>query len=210
MAQRLVKIPKKFNKQDVWVLASGPSLHQYDHAEWLQKKNTIAVNSSLYIGNWVDVLFFGDAKWYWWNKECVDAYKGYKVSMNICWPGRDKSIADQPDIWIIQRKHGGFERRHGYLSFNHSSGAAAINLAYRLGASRIILLGFDMQLVNSERNYKEHVQMASRNKDSFPYMRQGMENLARAMKGIKGVEVLNANPESALTCFKKVNVEEVI
>jgi hypothetical protein len=39
----------------------------------------------------------------------------------------------------------GISRKKGHVSWNKNSGGSAINLAYHLGAKKIVLIGFDMQ-----------------------------------------------------------------
>jgi len=83
-------------------------------------------------------------------------------------------------------------------------GGNAINLAFHFGASRIVLMGYDMQ--NNGHFHDRH------KRDSLPSnydrFRNAIKPMARHLKN-RGVEVINANPESALDCFPRVRFEEI-
>ena len=92
--------------------------------------------------------------------------------------------------------------------FNSSSGGSAVNVAYLLGAKRIILLGFDMRFVDGKSNWWQY--------DQFPKTDKGYANFIRPFYKIKedayklGVEILNATPSSALDMFRFVRASEYI
>jgi len=84
-----------------------------------------------------------------------------------------------------------------------------MNLAYLLGASKIILLGMDMQKTNGESHWHgEHPGDLNRHS---PYSKwvKNFDALARDLYDA-GVDVVNATRTTALNCFKKVNLEDVL
>lgn len=90
-----------------------------------------------------------------------------------------------------------------------NGGYQAMNLAYLLGASKIILLGMDMQMTNKESHWHgEHPGVL--NRDS-PYSKwvKNFDSLARDLYAA-GVEVINATRTTALNCFKKVKLEDAL
>jgi hypothetical protein len=79
-----------------------------------------------------------------------------------------------------------------------NGGLAAINLAMQLGHRRIVLLGFDMDMDN--RHFYPGTAQA----------RTGLSDVLAALTKVaawyerNGIEIMNASPDSAITCFPKV------
>ncbi len=78
----------------------------------------------------------------------------------------------------------------------------AISIAAALGAVRIVLLGFDMRVVDGRSNYHDgygHIDDNLYAHDFLPWFKGWRQMAERA-----GIEILNATPDSALDEFKKV------
>ena len=98
------------------------------------------------------------------------------------------------------------------LHFGSNSGYQAINLAYLLGATKIVLIGYDMQRDGDQVHFF----------GNHPYHKQGggptnalmrdwclkFEQLAYDLHR-EGVEVINATRKTALTAFDRLPLEEV-
>ena len=137
-------------------------------------------------------------------KADIDNFKGPKYT-----------IRDNPsyigDIKILRKGNKfGLEEAKDTLSHGNNSGYAAINLAYHLGAKRIILLGYDMG--NDGKRGHHH--------DGYPvpvtgdniYRDQfipGFKILADLLK-TKGIEVYNASPNSLLNTWPKITLEKAL
>ena len=94
------------------------------------------------------------------------------------------------------------------ILYNHNSGGAGINLAFLLGARRIILLGFDMQNAGGRSHFFGDHPPGLRTTNAvvhIPYFDQ----LAADLKH-QGVEVINCSRETALYQFKRATLEQVI
>lgn len=92
--------------------------------------------------------------------------------------------------------------RHG-----SNSGYQAINLAYLLGAGRIILLGYDMGATGNTHFFGAHPKpMTSGNYTTFV---ERFTPLAEDLKR-EGVEVLNCTPQTALTQFTRASLDDVL
>lgn len=83
---------------------------------------------------------------------------------------------------------------------NHNSGLLGIRAAIHLGAKRIILLGFDMYGTHYFGNHPKPLR--NPNAIRFEVFKR---DIARYKLG--GVQVYNANKESGLHCYPKVDVE---
>jgi len=99
------------------------------------------------------------------------------------------------------------------IRWNRNSGSSAINLAVHLGAKRIMLLGFDMKLKDHKdqhwhKLYGKKPKKESQIQKTFIRHSEGFPKIARDAKRL-GVEILNVNPDSAITAFERVNLSDV-
>lgn len=96
------------------------------------------------------------------------------------------------------------------IHFGGNSGYQAMNLAYLFGVTKIVLLGFDMQLTNNRQHYfgqhPYHKGSQGPGPHLFKSWCKNFEHLARDLKA-EGVQVMNATRSSALTCFYKGFIE---
>lgn len=196
----------------IFVLGNGPSLGLIKGSKCFYDKHVIAVNSAFYIGNFVDVLFFGDAKWYWWNEENVNKFKGLKYTLNLCRKDVDKSLEGIVDLNIIKRGSvRGINIDPNIVCFNRSSGGAAVNLAYHLGAKRIVLLGFDMKYVNKKRNYYNYGMWGNVHNLKCDFISgEVIWGKVQVCANDLSIEIVNATPNSALPVIKKVSLKNIL
>ena len=222
------QVPRMWNGEDVWIIGGGPStMRQFDvpeqviqsviekgqslsvYSEYfrpLHDKHVIGVNVAYMIGTWIDMVFFGDSNFFLKQEHGLARFPGLKVS---CHPQTDRIV------WIKYLAHDkthskGISSNPRLVSWNQNSGAAAINVAAHAGAKRIILLGFDMSLDKQGATHWHSI------------YRQGKKVIPPFQKHLKGfpmiaidarrmgIEILNASPESAIRCFKKVTVKEIL
>lgn len=87
----------------------------------------------------------------------------------------------------------------------NNSGAQALFLMPVLGASRVILTGYDMQ----GRHWHEDYATKNPSAENLELWRKGFPALAAWLAAL-GVEVLNASRETALTCFPRVDLREAL
>ena len=98
------------------------------------------------------------------------------------------------------------------LHFGSNSGYQAINLAYLLGASKIILIGYDMQRdgeqVHFFGNHPYHKPGGGPTNSLMKDWCEKFVALARDLNN-EGVEVINATRKTALTAFKQQDLESI-
>ena len=199
---------KLWKNAAVYIIGGGPSLIGQDLCikggleSLLKTKRVIGVNNAYQFGDWVDVCYFGDAKWLDWHAHILKDYPGLVISSN-------PKMRDHKTVLYLQRgKSRGIEERKKMIAWNRSSGASAINLAIHLGASKIILLGYDMKRNDKVKNF--HRDHRERNPEANPF-----ERFLKVFPKIKkdadkmGIEILNATPDSAIDCFRKVDIRDV-
>lgn len=181
----------------------------------IHDKHSIGVNAAFMIGDWIDMVFFGDGKFYFQNEKAISAFPKLRVTCNpnlhkrphvrgVKYVGRDGNHAV------------GFSSKPGYISWNHNSGAAAMNVAVHMGAKRLFLLGFDMN-TDDKRNLHWHSVYADvyhtrrRQEKSLPYHKH-LPNFPFVANDAErlGIEIINVSPDSSLEQFPKMNLEEAL
>lgn len=239
-------VPPIWEGDDVWILGGGPSVTKEfgipdDVVEKVRKGelppsvyspymkdihecHVIGINAAYLIGDWIDMMFFGDAKFYLRYRQSLAKWPGLKVS---CTP----TIEKVPWIKYLSKDSThpyGISQRRDCISWNQNSGASAISLAAHLGAKRIILLGFDMK---NDETGKRHwhnlystpsppptkVILPKRNKGrglvkhTLPFERhlRGFPEIARNAKSME-IEILNVGLDSAITVFLKFSLKELL
>lgn len=226
-------VPRIWSGGDVWILGGGPSIvEQFEipkeivdsvkaktdtpssyspFMSFLHDKHVIGINVAYLIGDWIDMVFFGDSSFFLEHQNGLRAFEGLKVS---CATNTQKV----PWVKFLDRdgNHArGITQNKRMVSWNQNSGAASISLAAHTGAKRIFLLGFDMTLNNNEQHwhtlYKKDKSVVKNTKrpNVLPFERhmRGFPLIAHDAKKL-GVEIINVCPNSAITDFKKLSLKE--
>ena len=94
------------------------------------------------------------------------------------------------------------------LHHGSNSGYQAINMAYLLGATQIILLGYNMGKPNGKAHFFGDHPKGLRNGNYESYI----NNFTRLAEDLahEGVEVINCTPDTRLTQFKKAALCEAL
>jgi len=210
-------ISKVFGVPDECVpLRREEFVHYGDYLKpYLEDKHVIGVNLSAFLGDWVDVAYWGDSDTYIQYKNWFDGFGGLKVAS----AGKFASEKYQSIKYLKRDSTKGVctDKKHlTWAGFN--SGAAAINLAYYLGADRIFLLGFDMYSLPGGRIHyhagypdkKENFtnkdlamgKTQRRTKDQPAYKRhlKGFGPVSESARKI-GLDVINLSPDSEVKEF---------
>jgi hypothetical protein len=198
-ARKMNRWGDRWKGADVVVMASGPSLTVGDIEtvqQWREagdNRYVIVTNTTYKWAMWADCLVFHDFKW--WKKyghDVVANFKGERVTISTSVNSSLVTVMPRP----------------GFDSYGNS-GAMAINLAVLAGAKRIITLGLDCQYTNGKRHHFGNHPPELGNARSLGKWPASFKRLAGHAKG-KGVEVLNASRATALDCFERVSLEDVL
>ena len=232
-------VPKMWEDGDVWILGGGPSvvkqfnipddvvqavmantapLSTYSpYMSVLHDKHVIGINVAYMIGDWIDMVFFGDENWYKKNKEALAVFPGIKVSCHV----KTKEVPWIKYLGKDGRKALGISDSPNMVGWNCNSGAAAISVAANAGAKRIILLGFDMCKDGSNHKHWHNAYKKPENAPvrghrtprvaPLPFERhlKGFPAIARDAKR-RGIEIINVCPTSAITVFPKCDLKDVL
>lgn len=192
---------KIWNDEVVYIVGGGPSLKGFNW-DRLSGKNVIAINRAYEVLPNADVLYWTDSRFYRWYRKDINNFKGMKVT---CRP-----IVDKPSDVILLKANNSFniDTRPEFLSHGNNSGYAAINLAVKLGAKKIYLLGYDMKS-NPKNSHWHTGYQTHHNKDIYNKMIKSFDSIPSELKRL-GVECFNANIKSELTVFRKCTIDDAI
>jgi hypothetical protein len=194
--------------QKVYHKQADPSVYS-SYMEKIHNEHVIAVNMAFRIGPWIDIAYFGDPGFWKTNRDELLKFKGLRVTcadaIEPIYGAKLKYLRKNP------KRRNGITNDPSFVSWNHNSGGSAINLAVHLGVKRIILLGFDMK-VDAHHNQHWHKYYYTNPKTvngTMAMHKKGFPQIAEDAKKL-GVEILNASPDSALDCFTKINLKDIL
>lgn len=184
-------------------LGSGPSLLPLDVQQCRGAGYVIAINETYRLAPWADVLYAADYHW-WDSHDGVPSFAGFKVGM-------EPFGKRYPDVsrWRTSGPTGldvDFGART--LRTGGNSGYQAINLAVKLGATRILLLGYDMQPGPAGH----HWHPPHHEGDPAPDYDSCLKDYATLVDPLRRLNcsVINCSRETALTCFPRLSLDEAL
>jgi hypothetical protein len=198
-------VPKEWPGETCVVIATGPSLTPDDVNYCQGKARVIAVNDAYKLAPWADCLYATDAQWWHWHRGAPE-FAGAKWSLEHSQWGNFRER--YPDVQRLRNSGpSGLEHDPSALKNGRNSGFAAVNLAYHYGATRVILLGFDMQRKGGKSHFfGEH---PNRSSSPYPQFRERFKTLVKPLAKA-GVEVVNCSRNSVLECFPKAELRQTI
>jgi hypothetical protein len=165
----------------------------------------LAVQDSYKLMPWADALYGCDEKW--WNvHQTCNEFTGEKWSTHEPL-GNDKlAVADKFGVRLVEGIHcSEFSFDAGKIAYGANSGFQAVNLALLKGCRRIVLVGFDMRTVSGKAHFFGDHPKGLHNPSSFDDFARRFAAAAKVLP--KDVRIVNATPDSALTCFKMQPLE---
>ncbi len=223
-------ISEQFNIPDDIVPETMEEFKVYgDYMSCIHKYRVIGVNIAAFLGNWVDVAYWGDSDTYTDYKAGFDAYTGLKVSS-----AGKFADDDFPNIKYLHRNMSkGITKNKDQVSWvTKNSGGSAVDLAHHLGAIRIFILGLDMynsdkgrihwhtgypdklktlNIAQIKKGKRHPRRKLDKQQTDYLYKRQSMgwRHVAKEAKDL-GIEIVNVNPKSNIDAFPKMSLDEVM
>lgn len=191
----------------VTIVASGPSAKDAGLDQVKGKTATLAIKASVQLCPWADMVYGCDAAW-WIANQGLPGYRGVRVAWEKTVP------VHHPGIHLVQiEPHNNALGlvRGGRIGSGGNSGFQALNIAVQAGATKIVLVGFDMHDRSGAHWYGRNNWIGANNPDwtNFGRWRAAFHAAAPVLKRV-GVEVVNASPRSDLGCFPKHTIGEVL
>lgn len=182
-------------------VASGPSLHTDDVEYCRSKATVIVVNNNFSIAPWADALYACDYGWWCtYISDVRDTFAGE------CWTRDPDAARSHGLLYVRSVDAGGLGVDPGVIHEGENSGYQAINLAYQLGATKIVLTGYDMQ---GRGHWHEPHAAPLVSTDDFGRFARNFDQLAADL-GERGVQVINATRNTGLRCFERATIQEAL
>lgn len=187
-----------------FIIAGGPSVTRAD-VDRLRGRHVIAINKSYEVAPWAE---------YWISHDPGDWHDHVAGLARVGFAG--KRVTCQKQIRAAGVLQLGrvtpppfLSLKPTHLAMQRTTVTAALNLAFLLGATTIVVLGADMRAADDGRTHHH---------SPYPYTpRPGcwdrhMVELQHAGTALaaQGVTVLNASPISRITFWPRVTLDEVL
>ena len=155
----------------------------------------------------------------WW-----DYYAGEVRGLRCAKWTTNREAADKYRLnWIAERNAPGLSTDPDVIHHGHGSGFSLVSMAHRMGAERIVLLGYDLHYApdydgraryagSTDRHFFGEYPASMQHWPSV-HVREGVHvQLLDLYQGVADqglVDVVNCSPGSALECFPRMNIEDV-
>lgn len=196
--------PLEWKGETVVLIASGPSLNESEVARVRAYRDAGlcrvgVINSTFRAAPWADFLYACDDKW-WRENAPVD------------FPGERWTQSEHAARYNARRCPG----EHGYvlsedpskIYFGGNSGFQAVNLAFLMGAARIVLLGYDMQATNGQLHWHPDHKCGNPPITQIDRWRENFDRVAEQLTD-NLVEPVNCTSQTALVHWPRKTLEEV-
>jgi hypothetical protein len=192
-----------YEGQRIGVIASGPSLTRDDALLLKRHCVVIAVNNSIELLPEADVLYASDLRWWKNNRPIWEAFGGLRVT-------RQMERFSNPEHKIYKLPYSNSSGvSKAQLRLGRNSGHGALSLAYYLGASEVILLGFDLSLKHGSHWHGPHQRGPNPTECSIRTWQGYFKQTARACRKL-GFPVYNCSRQTELEGFERRTLEEVL
>lgn len=223
-----MKLPK-LTDGTVVCLASGPSLTEDDVNYVRGKALVIAVNDTIRLAPWADVIYSSDQLWWARNHKKAKAIAAVHRNLlvrinpkkgqmgptrkNHC-SGCRRILAANARCWcegIVTLENAGpigLSLKEDTICYGDNSGYAAVNVAVLLGAKRIMLLGYDM---GADPKGRRHFYDTGAQTITSPYYKF-RKRFATIVKPLEeaGITVINCSRRTALDAFPVAELRDVL
>lgn len=215
---RFWRAPVMWQNETVFLVGGGPSLSRLDLSPLDARaphQRVITINNAFRLIARPDVIFYADTRWWGWHgKDVAEDFPGRIISTcsasirfldpRVLRMGRDyrydlRSRMAEEIVPLTDEPT---------LLSGPDSGSMAMNLAYHFGASRIVLLGFDMGFSGGESHWHPDHQIPSVEANYTDLFFPHYPGLVTALQK-RGVEVIRCTP-SRLAFVPEVSFAEAL
>ena len=199
-------------------IGTGPSLTQKQVDTARNKGFTLYIcNNAFQLAPDATLLYGCNYKWWQHYYPKVKDLPCEKWTTN-------REAADEFGLnWIAEVNQPGLSTDPNIISHGHGSGYSLVSMAYRNGADRIVLLGYDMKYAKDYDGKAQNIGSTPRHFfNEYPPSMQHwpsvsvkggvhveLVGLYRSIKEQGVVEVVNCTPDSAIDCFGYTDIEDV-
>jgi len=200
----------------VAIVAGGPSADKVGVDKLRDRMHVVVINESYRLCPWAEILYSCDGAWWNLNQVKVAKFAGLKIAWDVH-PGLPQLKIKKIDIAQVRNKANELVYVYdlllddpGLVGSGGNSGFQVVNLAAQFGATGIALVGFDMTDVGGVHWHGPHsYSLRNPDKTRFADWIKWM-NLAAPKLKAAGIDVVNCSKLSALSCFPKVELEQML
>lgn len=158
------------------------------------------MNDAWRLAPWADVLYACDGRWWDAKRPALgEQAPPLRVSQD------ELACARHGLAYVPSLAHPGLCTTPWTIHQGMNSGYQAMNLAYHFGATRMLLLGFDMQKTGGKSHWFGDHPPGLQVPSPFTQFIAKFNVLARDLEAA-GVEVVNCSAQTALTCFPRATL----
>lgn len=203
-------VHNEFDGETVICLASGPSIDQ-EQVDVIRKTGhpVIAVNNTFQLAPWADIIFAADILWW---------YRYYDDVVATC-HGELWTLDGVGDHFVRRTRRSeppikqvAFDRETGLgkTRVNHggNSGYIAVNLAYLMGAKKIVLVGYDHKHSNEQTHFHgdHETKYFRKNADDTDRWVSNFAWLSYDLNS-SGVDLVNCSLDTAIETCRRSTLE---
>lgn len=166
------------------IVGTGPSAKDVPLELAKHKARFIVIKRSWMLAPWADVLYAIDRGW-WIANNGAPEFKGLKIAAS-------PSCARVYGLAHMRMKRGG-----------DFAGFQAMHIAIGFGATKLILVGFDMTIENGAHWHDDYRGVGRPDRGRTEGWREALDGWAERFNAL-GVEVMNASIPSTLRSYPKV------
>lgn len=192
----------KWKGETVCIVASGPSLTVEQCRYTRGRCRVLSVNNNYERVPWCDAIYAADRAWWQRHRDFLPAQADRYTSDD--WV---EVYCQAQKVKVIHRE--GLAAHPGVVNSGLNSGFQAVNLAYHLGVSRILLIGYDFQYTGGQSHWHGDHPRGLNNPQDIRRWIKYWGPMARDLKD-RGVEVINCTIDTALTQFPRATLEDVL
>lgn len=176
----------------MWIAGGGPSLRGFSFTA-LQSQFVLAVNDAFFSLPWAAGVVSIDRHWINERARVLQHRAGMRFL------GTREGLEHPAASWMM-RSEPGLSERWGVMHAVGTSGYAALNIAFLLGAKFIGLLGFDY--TQPGKHWFANYDWPSGAHAQFDQWATGFDTTLWQLE-MQGVRVVNFSPDSAVTAFER-------
>lgn len=197
------------------VVATGPSLsieqiRIISLARMTDRCRVLAVNDAALVCWFADIVFAGDMKW-WEARQCLPGFRGKKVGIDVAIGNETSTPPACPDMLMVRRVGAfGFDQAPGKIFTHKNSGAMGTQVAADLAPEKIVLVAFDMRVVEVDGKPKRHFFGDYQGKlNTAPDISIWIKHFRFLQNALAG-KLFNATKDSALDFVPYVDLEAAL
>ena len=202
-------IPPIFAGKRIAIVAGGPSLREFDWRR-LDGWPVVAINRAHEVLPAATMLWWSDCLYFQRHSDAIMAHPApWKIT--ALRPGQDRFTYPKGVHVLTFSGADGYDETPGCIRHGKNGGYAALHVVAKYGPPRrVILLGYDFchapgGATHFHSGHGRLHQESTLQELMLPSFAGLVEPLARM-----GVEVVNANPDSRLTHWPRVTIDEAL